>query len=56
MFRSIDNCQHKVSADQCHMAVSRAQVYNYQLLFSNDRRLRSVFYEEFVLLLAYGKS
>ena len=39
MFWSIDSCQHKMSANQCHMPVSRAQVYNCQLLSSIDRRL-----------------
>ena len=34
-FWSIDSCQHRVFADQCHMAVSVAQVYNYQLLVFN---------------------
>ena len=54
MLRSIDTCQNKVSADQYHVTISRAQVYNSSgsrsffkltadqvLLFQLDRGLMS---------------
>ena len=56
MSRSIDSCQNKVSADQYHLTVSRAQVsthrgqvffWSYPLTrywFSNDRRLKFDFF------------
>ena len=55
MLSSIDSCQNRVSADQYHLAVSRAQVsthrdrvlfWSYPLTsywFSNDRRLKFIF-------------
>ena len=55
MLWSIDSCQNRVSADQYHLAVSRAQVsthrdrvlfWSYPLTsywFSNDRRLKFMF-------------
>ena len=52
----------KVSADQCHMTASWAQVYNSLrwhkfYWFSSDCGLRSIFLRwEFCLLSAYGKS
>ena len=55
MVWSIDSCQHGMSADQCHMAISRAQVYNHQLLFSIDAMLRSVFMENSFCSLLMAK-
>ena len=55
LLRSIDSCQNRVSADQYHLTVSRAQVSNHQgrvyflklsadkLPVSNDRRLKFIF-------------
>ena len=57
MFWSIDSCQNRVSADQYHLTVSRAQVsthrgqvffWSYPLTrywFSNDRRLKFNFFK-----------
>ena len=43
MFWTIDSCQHRVFADQCQMAVSWAQVYNYQLLGFNCSQVQVSF-------------
>ena len=67
MLWSIDSCQNRVSADQCHMAITGSGVQPVevmcflklsadQILFSMDRRLRSIFHIEFSLLLVYDKS
>ena len=60
MLWSIDSCQNKVSADQHHLTLSRAQVsthrgqvffWSYPLTrywFSNDRRLRFNFFLKFI--------
>ena len=60
MVWSIDSCQNKVSADQYHLTVSRAQVsthrgqvffWSYPLTrywFSNDRRLKFIFLKKFI--------
>ena len=68
MLWSIDSCQNKLSADQYHLAVSRAQVsthrdrvlfWRYPLTtywFSNDRRLNFIFLKfkwKMLCLLAY---
>ena len=57
MLWSIDSCQNRVSADQYHLTVSRAQVsthrgqvffWSYPLTrywFSNDRRLKFIFFK-----------
>ena len=57
MLWSIDSCQNGVSADQCHLTVSRAKVsthrgqvffWSYPLTrywFSNDRRLKCNFFK-----------
>ena len=58
MLWSIDSCHNRVSADQCHMTVSRAQVKNSlrwrvlfnfpaaQLWYSTDRRLRKLYFRK----------
>ena len=67
MLWSIDSCQNRVSADQCHMTITGSGVQPVevmcflklsadQILFSMDRRLRSIFHIEFSLLLVYDKS
>ena len=57
MLSSIDSCQNRVSADQYHLTVSRAQVSTHQgrvffwsyplriYPFSNDRRLTFIFFK-----------
>ena len=58
MLWSIDNCHNRVSADQCHMTVSLAQVKNSlrwrvlfnfsaaRLWYSTDRRLRKLYFRK----------
>ena len=52
MLSSIDSCQNRVSADQYHLTVSRAQVSTHQgrvffwsYSFSNDRRFTFTFFK-----------
>ena len=58
MLWSIDSCHNRVSADQCHMTVSQAQVKNSlrcrvlfkfsaaRLWYSTDRRLKQLYFRK----------
>ena len=65
MLWSIDNCQNRVSADQNHMTVTRAQVSTHRgrvflklsadkLPVSNDRRIKFIFsYDSYEICCVY---
>ena len=58
MLWSIDSRQKRASADQCHMSVSRAQVYNSLSLPLVDFQLiagSGLFFSEGIQLTFYGK-
>ena len=65
MLWSIDSCLNRVTADQYHLTVSRAQVLTHQgqvffwsypltsYLFSNDRRLKFFFFNWYEICCVY---
>ena len=58
MLSSNDGRQKRASADQCHMSVSRAQVYNSLSLPLVDFQLiagSGLFFSEGIQLTCYGK-